>query len=229
MIPIDIDPPMHGAYRKILLPLFTPKAVDQLTPFVEATSQELADEIARHNIADLSHGFARPVPTIVFSTLVGYPRDDWPKFDDWVDRIIYSRTSDTDDAERAGDEVRAYLSELIERRKSEPPIDDITGRLLTATIDGRPLSEEGWNDPAAQTLMMYVGGSSVEDPEAQSFLIVVHGGGDDIAVTLPAAPYARGFEVYVDTFRAQVRPGVRHEGGAMIPMHAYSMLVLRAE
>ncbi len=26
MIPIDIDPPLHGQYRRILLPLFTPRA-----------------------------------------------------------------------------------------------------------------------------------------------------------------------------------------------------------
>lgn len=95
--------------------------------------------------------------------------------------------------------------------------------------EGRSLGEEDWNDPTAQTLMMYIGGSSAADPEARSFLIVVHGGGDDISVTLPAAPYARGFEVCVDTFHAQVWPGVRHAGGAVIPMHAYSMLVLRAE
>lgn len=141
MIPIDIDPPIHGAYRKILLPLFTPKSVDEMTPFVESTSRELARACAANEVSNISHGFARPVPTIVFSTLVGYPADDWPKFDDWVDRIIYGRTGDTADAEAAGDEVRAYLVDLINRRRNEPYIDDITGRLLTATVDGRPLTD----------------------------------------------------------------------------------------
>ena len=142
MIPIDIDPPAHTAYRKILLPLFTPKATDELTPFVESTARELIDDLLRQEVADVSSGYARPVPTIVFSTLVGYPKEDWPKFDDWVDRIIYARTSDPDDADRASSEVRSYLADLVERRRREPPIDDITGRLLTARIDDRALTDD---------------------------------------------------------------------------------------
>lgn len=142
MIPIDIDPPAHGAYRRILLPLFTPRAVDELTPFVVETAQDLADGVVTNDVADISTHFARPVPTIVFSTLVGYPREDWHKFDDWVDRVIYKRTSDPEDANQASAEVKAYLEELVERRRNEPEIDDITGRLLKADIDGRPITHD---------------------------------------------------------------------------------------
>lgn len=141
MIPIDIDPPAHAGYRRILLPLFTPKAVDELTPFVVETAHQLADGVVDLDVADIGLDYARPLPTIVFSTLVGYPRDDWHMFDDWIDRI-FARADDPDDAAKASQEVRDYLEALVERRRHEPEIDDITGRLLKAEIDGRPLTHD---------------------------------------------------------------------------------------
>lgn len=142
MIPIDIDPPVHSSYRKLLLPLFTPRAVDELTPFVEQTARDLADEVAKSDIADIGLGYARPLPSIVFCTLVGYPQGDWHLFDDWVDRIIYGRDVDPAESEKAAAEVRTYLWALVEKRRQEPPKDDITGRLIIAEIDGRPITDE---------------------------------------------------------------------------------------
>jgi cytochrome P450 len=142
MIPIDIDPPVHSAYRKLLLPLFTPRAVDDLTPFVEQTARDLADEVGKSDIADIGLGYARPLPSIIFCTLVGYPQEDWYLFDEWVDRIIYGRDVNPAESEKAGNEVREYLWALVEKRRQEPPKDDITGRLITAVIDGRPITDE---------------------------------------------------------------------------------------
>lgn len=142
MIPIDIDPPLHTAYRKILLPMFTPRAVDDLTPFVVETAHRLADEVSANEIGDIGLGYARPLPTIVFCTLMGYPEEDWHQFDRWVDEIIYHRDEHPEVSARAGAEVREYLWNLVERRRAEPPRDDITGRLLTAEIDGRPITDE---------------------------------------------------------------------------------------
>ena len=44
MIPIDIDPPDHTDYRKLLLPLFTPKATARLEEGMHQTSRELAKD-----------------------------------------------------------------------------------------------------------------------------------------------------------------------------------------
>ncbi|MFC6236945.1 cytochrome P450 [Longivirga aurantiaca] len=141
MIPIDVDPPEHTHYRRILLPLFTPSAVDELTPFVVQTARELADEALKQDVVDVSHTYARPLPMIVFSSLIGYPPEDWHLFDQWIDRI-FARAEDAEDATRASQEVHAYLEALVERRRNEPEIDDITGRLLKAEINGRPITHD---------------------------------------------------------------------------------------
>jgi cytochrome P450 len=143
MIPIDIDPPMHGHYRRILLPLFTPRMLDQLTPGIRQTSRELAQAIAARDVADASKGYARAVVTIIFSRLCGFPETDWPRFDRWVDDIIYERTADPERAFAAGNAVRAYFDDLITARRPQPRQDDLISVLLEARIeDGRPLTHD---------------------------------------------------------------------------------------
>ncbi len=142
MIPIDIDPPAHSAYRRLLLPLFTPRALDELTPGIRATAHQLAAAVAAGDVVDVATAFARPLPTIIFSRLCGFPEHDWPKFDAWVDDIIYARTEDRDRAWAAGDAVRAYFDELLTQRRGSAPRTDLIGVLLQAEVDGRPLTRD---------------------------------------------------------------------------------------
>jgi cytochrome P450 len=134
MIPIDIDPPMHAVYRKILLPLFTPRMLDVLTPGIRQTAIELAEAVAAQDVADASKEFARPVVTIVFSRLCGFPEKDWPKFDQWVDDIIYERAEDPERAYAAGNAVRAYFDDLLTERRDAPREQDLISVLLDARI-----------------------------------------------------------------------------------------------
>jgi cytochrome P450 len=142
LIPIDIDPPAHTAYRRILLPLFTPKAIDALTPRVVQVADDLAAAIDTSGVVDISTAFARPLPTIIFSVLAGFPEEDWPKFDQWVDEIIYERVEKPEVAANAADQVFAYFDDLLEKRRAEEPREDIIGYLLNAQIDGKPLSQD---------------------------------------------------------------------------------------
>ncbi len=144
MIPIDIDPPMHSVYRKILLPLFTTRMLDALTPGIRQTADELAGAVAAADVIDASSHYARPVVTIVFSRLCGFPEKDWPKFDRWVDDIIYERAQDPERAYAAGNAVRAYFDDLLQERRAAPnEEDDLINVLLNATIeDGRPLTHD---------------------------------------------------------------------------------------
>jgi cytochrome P450 len=143
MIPIDIDPPALQGYRKVLLRLFVPRAIDALTPGMRETARTLAEAVVEAGTADVSRTYARALPTIVFSRFCGFPERDWPRFDGWVDDIIYERTQDPERAFAAGNAVRAYFDELLrERRREEPHEHDLIGVLLAATVDGRPLSHD---------------------------------------------------------------------------------------
>ena len=79
---------------------------------------------------------------MVFCEIAGLPTRDSEKLEDWINRIFYVRTHDYADTERAAAETCAYLAGHFEARRKEHPRDDLLGRLLTAEIDGRPLTDE---------------------------------------------------------------------------------------
>jgi cytochrome P450 len=142
MIPIDIDPPALGGYRKMLLPLFTPRAIEKLTPGMRETARQLAQQVVDAGTCDASAIFARALPTIIFSRFCGFPEADWPRFDRWVDDIIYERTEDPERAYAAGEAVKRYFDDLLVARRGSAPVDDAISVLLEGTFEGRPLTHD---------------------------------------------------------------------------------------
>ncbi|GAA2842741.1 cytochrome P450 [Leucobacter komagatae] len=146
MIPIDLDPPEHTGYRKVLLPLFTPMNIAKLEPGMIETARQLADEVveaaaANNGVVDVSTLFARPLPTIIFSRLCGYPEEDWPKFDKWVDDVLYERTEHPEIARAASAEILRYFEGIISARKAEGgERNDLMDKIINARVDGRELT-----------------------------------------------------------------------------------------
>jgi cytochrome P450 len=142
LIPIDIDPPGHSRYRRILLPLFTPRAVATLEDGMRSTARQLIEPLRGERIADVSALYARPMPTIVFSRLAGFPEKDWPRFDAWVDDIIYERTTNPARARAAAREVVDYFDHLLRSRSGAGDGHDLISELLAARIEGEPLTHD---------------------------------------------------------------------------------------
>lgn len=143
LIPIDIDPPDHQAYRRILLPLFTPKELKKLEQPIRDAARKLAEDVvSRGSGCDVSHHYARPLPTIIFSRLAGYPEEDWPMFDQWVDDIIYHRVADPERASKAAQDVLDYFGNLLDAWKDEGESQNLMDYLLRAKVDGRSLTRE---------------------------------------------------------------------------------------
>ncbi len=141
--PIDIDPPEHTAYRRILLPLFSPQELKKLEEPIRQTARAQAAEFLKKGSgADASYGYARPVPTIIFSRLAGYPEKDWPKFDQWVDDIIYERIESPEKTDAANKAVLAYFNDLLDNWKDDPVSATLIDYLCRARIDGRPLTRD---------------------------------------------------------------------------------------
>jgi len=141
--PIDSDQPEHTDYRRILLPLFTPKELKKLEePIRETARSQAAQFLAKGSGADVSYGYARPVPTIIFSNLAGYSKEDWPKFDQWIDDIIYERVERPDVMRAAEKEVYAYFDNLLDNWKDDPESATLIDYLCRAKIHGKPLTRD---------------------------------------------------------------------------------------
>lgn len=144
MIPADYDPPEHTMYRHVLLAPLSPAAVARLEPSMRNTARTLAQRLVDSGrTVDVSESFARPMATIVLSSLFGYPEEDWSHFDRWVEEIIHQRATNPTRSYAAGRELTAYLEAHIAHRRGGQTHEDLLGRLLDAEIDGgRKLTDE---------------------------------------------------------------------------------------
>ena len=146
MIPIDTDPPELTEYRRILLPLFTPQSLGKLDVQVREVATDLAEKFVDSDNTDSTAMYSRALPTIFFSRLAGFPERDWPKFDAWVDDILYARTQNPERAKTATRDVVSYFKNLLQeyRSRSIPEADtgNVMDLLLKAEINGKPLSQD---------------------------------------------------------------------------------------
>lgn len=150
--PIFLDPPEHMKYRSLLSSLFAPKAVDLLEGAIARLSDELIHSFEATGECDFIEAFARPFPTVVFCELMGLPLEDRPKFLEWEHAIFQGRTAEV--RVGAGDEVVTYLKGLIERKR-ETAGEDIVSHLLTAQVDGAPITADALLD---MCFMLFVAG-----------------------------------------------------------------------
>jgi cytochrome P450 len=145
LIPLQIDPPKHVKYRRILDPLFAPKKVALLEEEVVTLVDELVSAFAGRGSCDLHEEFAVPLPCTVFLRLMGLPQEDLAIFLDMKDNIIRPPGVTLEDQaphrRRAGDAVYSYFGDVVSKRRKSPT-DDLLGQIMLAEIDGEHLSDE---------------------------------------------------------------------------------------
>ena len=149
LIPLNVDPPKHSGYRKLLDPLFTPRAMDRHEEDITRRVNALIDTFIDRGECNFTDEFADLFPTAVFLGLIGLDETKLPMFLHLRDGILHPEKLDPDamfdiDKRRAvmnktGQEIYEYFGDLIELRKKEPA-DDIITRFLSVEIDGETLS-----------------------------------------------------------------------------------------
>ncbi len=98
---------------------------------------------------DFVERIAAPFPLWVIAWILGVPHSDVGLLFRWTNEVIgkddpdYRRPGETpgQTIKRARGELRAYLGQLIERRRRDPE-DDLVSELIRGTVDGAPLTEE---------------------------------------------------------------------------------------
>src|SRR6266508_570626 len=88
LIPLQIDPPEHKKFRKVLDPLFAPRQVAGLENEVAQLVNDLIDRFVDRGEVDFAREFSVPFPSQVFLTLLGLPLDDLSVFLGLKDGII---------------------------------------------------------------------------------------------------------------------------------------------
>ncbi|MFE4910820.1 glycogen debranching protein GlgX [Streptomyces sp. NPDC056652] len=116
-----------------------------------------------------------------------------------------------------------------------PQAPDGLRDLAWFTPQGSEMTEEDWYAPA-RTLGLFLSGRDIPGRDARgekitddSFLTVLHADGRPVEFTLPGPPWARAYELVVDTAREEQTeaPGTVFEGGATVTVPARAVLLFR--
>ena len=154
ILPEDLDPPYHTAWRRVLNPFFNPDAVGRIEASARRYAGELVDRFALRGYCEYVAEFAAQLPGLVlFQHIMPVPVDDLPTLFQDID--IYS-FGPVGERARAFGRVHAYIEQFLEARGKESARDDLVDVLLAGVEhDGEPCS---WEDKVHTTLDVVFGG-----------------------------------------------------------------------
>lgn len=140
--PITSDPPFHADARRLLLPAFSPKAINALEDRTRDLCNELLDAIEAEgaDVVDAARQYAQHIPVRVIAEMLGLPREDGDRFRLFIHRVIEKPGETVGLAPE--DTLVHYISEILRSRRAAEPTDDLIGYLLEVEIDGSKLTDE---------------------------------------------------------------------------------------
>ena len=138
VLPLEADPPAHAAYRHVLNPAFTPKAIAQLDNKIRADARNYASILRDQGHCNFLEAVAFEFPIRVFLSLMAMPQSMAGEFLRWEHGLLHS--SELDTLRSSTRAVVDYLTATIEERKQHPGDDLISYAVSTNKADGTPLS-----------------------------------------------------------------------------------------
>jgi len=151
-IPLGIDPPDHGRYRRFLNPWFTPVAMNDMEPKIRAIVSEMIDAVVKDGEVDIAYDFGRIYPVRVFLNLMGFPFSMFDQFLDWEYAILHN--PDIGAKAEAVKGILAYLRGFIAEKQANP--DETLGSYIAnGSMDGQPLTPD---ETIGMTWFLWLGG-----------------------------------------------------------------------
>jgi cholest-4-en-3-one 26-monooxygenase len=141
---LNMDPPLHTRYRRLVNKGFTPRMVNQLEQKIHETADDIIDSVIEKGECDFVTDIAAELPLVVIADLLGVPQEDRHNMFDWSNRMIgqedpeYQSTAEA--AQQAAMELYAYAAELFARKKANPR-EDLMSVLSNVEVEGERLSE----------------------------------------------------------------------------------------
>ncbi len=142
-IPLEIDPPDHEKYRKLVMPAFTPPAIAAWTEEARALAISLIEGFQAAGECEFMTQFAQQLPMIIFLKMAGLPLEHREMLIEWVSTGVRPGSLENRQANR--DNLHRYIIELIGQRRADNSGDDIISHIFRTGVEGRPLNDdEAW-------------------------------------------------------------------------------------
>ena len=139
LIPLESDAAAHRRYRRLLLPIFEPAAVQRLQAGAETLAQEVLDEVLPDGEFDFLWRVAKPISMGLFVRQLGLEPERLDDFYAWESGFYRAPTME--ERIECGQNIGTYLSAVVSQHV-EHPKDDIVTMLLNVEVEGEKLSQE---------------------------------------------------------------------------------------
>jgi cytochrome P450 len=143
---VNLDPPDHTVYRRIVMNAFRPARIRQMEQSIITTVTDVMDSFADQSEVNVVHDFAIPVQVYIIADILGVARSDFRLFREWSDAwfvglaLSVSEEEHLEAAEKIV-ELQHYLMARIRERR-EKPGEDVLSDFLDARFGGdRPLTD----------------------------------------------------------------------------------------
>jgi cholest-4-en-3-one 26-monooxygenase len=145
LVMLNMDPPLHTRYRRLVNKGFTPRMVNQLHERIHVATDGIIDSVIEQGKADFVTDIAAELPLIVIAELLGVPDEDRHRMFDWSNRMIGNEDPEYQQnageaAQQASLELYAYASELFGVKRANPH-DDLMSVLTEVEVEGEKLSD----------------------------------------------------------------------------------------
>ncbi len=139
--PVDLDPPSHTRWRRILNRFFTQGAAEEDRPRIQRIADELIDNFIARGSADLVNEFTRVFLAMTTLPVIGVPDKDRQMLSSKLLWMVHNRLIDHDGWVQRYTEIGDYLMGLAAARRTAPRRDDLLQCLIEEEFDGRMLSD----------------------------------------------------------------------------------------
>jgi cytochrome P450 len=141
---LQMDPPRHARYRKLVSGGFTPRRINGLEPMIRALANEILDDAAAKGSVDYVTDVAAELPLRVIARFLGVPNEVRGLLFTSSNKLLGFEDAEygtTEEDGRQGAMDLAMIAYRIGEARKLAPEDDIVTILLNAEVDGERLSD----------------------------------------------------------------------------------------
>ncbi|MDJ0641914.1 MAG: cytochrome P450 [Erythrobacter sp.] len=136
-IPIELDPPQHSAFRKLLDPWFLRPTKPDYVARIETLVETMLDRARRAGEVEIVSEFALPLQSHALAILLEMPQTEAERWIQWGNSMYREG-----DGATKGRQLETYISEQLERARANEEADDFFAFLTRLELDDQPLDHE---------------------------------------------------------------------------------------
>ena len=142
---INMDPPSHVKYRRVVRNAFTSKAVDALEPLMREFAKDIIDNVVSRGECEFVSEVAAEMPLFIICALMEMPAHKRQTFSSLVDVMIGMDDPElevsAEDGQLAAAQIFEIAMELAASHKADPKGGTVINALLSGIVEGESLNE----------------------------------------------------------------------------------------